>query len=99
MRPDSQWSLQVCVTSATKGEATIKGRQMRLVFWIGFWIFLLDQASKFYVVHMLELDRVTRIEVWPPFLNLHMAWNTGVCARRSKTSCVASKKGHCLTST
>jgi signal peptidase II len=51
---------------------------MRLVFWIGFWVFLLDQISKFYVVHMLELDRVTRIEVWPPFLNLHMAWNTGV---------------------
>lgn len=51
---------------------------MRLAFWIGLGIFLLDQLSKFYVVHVLELDRITRIEVWPPFLNLHMAWNTGV---------------------
>ena len=51
---------------------------MRLVFWIGFWVFLLDQVSKYIVVHVMELDRVTRIEVWPPFVNFHMAWNTGV---------------------
>ena len=51
---------------------------MRLVFWIGFWVFLLDQVSKYIVVHVMELDRVTRIEFWPPFVNFHMAWNTGV---------------------
>ena len=51
---------------------------MRLVFWTGFWVFLLDQASKYYVVHILKLDVVKRIEVFEPFLVLQMAWNRGV---------------------
>lgn len=51
---------------------------MRLVFWAGFWAFLLDQASKYIVVHMLDLRFVEKIEVLPPFLNFHMAWNTGI---------------------
>ena len=51
---------------------------MRLIFWTGFWVFLLDQASKYYVVHMLKLDIVKRIEVWDPYLVLTMAWNKGV---------------------
>lgn len=41
-------------------------------------VLALDQASKFYVLHVLELDRWLAIDVWPPFLNLRMAWNTGV---------------------
>lgn len=51
---------------------------MRLIFWTGFWVFLLDQASKYYVVHILKLDIVKRIEVWDPYLVLTMAWNRGV---------------------
>lgn len=51
---------------------------MRLVFWVAFWTFLLDQASKYLVVHMLDLRRLHQIDVLPPFLNLRMAWNTGV---------------------
>lgn len=51
---------------------------MRLIFWTGFWVFLADQASKYYVVHILKLDVVKRIEVWDPFLVLTMAWNRGV---------------------
>ncbi len=51
---------------------------MRLIFWTGFWVFLLDQASKYYVVHILKLDVVKRIEVLDPFLVLTMAWNRGV---------------------
>jgi len=51
---------------------------MRGVFWVAFWVFLLDQATKYLVVHMLDLRRVGWIEVWPPYLNLRMAWNTGI---------------------
>ena len=51
---------------------------MRTLCWTAFWIFLVDQASKFYVVHVLKLDVVKRIEVFDPFLVLQMAWNRGV---------------------
>lgn len=53
---------------------------MRLVFWTGLAIFLLDQVSKYYVVHWLGLanDPDGRITVWPPYLEFRMAWNRGV---------------------
>lgn len=53
---------------------------MRLMFWTALWVFLLDQASKYYVVHWLGLanDADGIIEVWPPFLEFRMAWNRGV---------------------
>lgn len=51
---------------------------MRLVFWAGFWTFLLDQASKYLVVHILNLRTRGEIDVIPPILNLRMAWNEGV---------------------
>jgi len=51
---------------------------MRLVFWTAFWVFLLDQASKYLVVHMLDLRVLGRIDVFPPYLALRMAWNYGI---------------------
>lgn len=51
---------------------------MRLTFWTGFWVFLIDQLSKYLVVQTLDLANVGRIEVLPPFLVFRMAWNTGV---------------------
>jgi len=53
---------------------------MRLTFWAGLWVVLLDQASKYYVVHWLGLGNPGRgkIEVFPPYLEFHMAWNRGV---------------------
>lgn len=51
---------------------------MRTVFWVGFWTFLADQASKWVVVHWLGLSRRLEIDVFPPFLNLRMAWNQGI---------------------
>ena len=38
----------------------------------------LDQASKLWVIHALDLPRRLAIDVVPPFLNFRMAWNTGV---------------------
>ena len=46
--------------------------------WVVGLVLLLDQVSKYYVVHVLRLDRIREIEVLPPWLNLHMAWNQGV---------------------
>lgn len=51
---------------------------MKTVFWAGFWTFLIDQASKYWVVHGLDLINRGVIEVAPPFLTLRMAWNTGI---------------------
>ena len=51
---------------------------MRLMFWTGFWVFLLDQVTKYLVVHTLKLDVVKRIDVFDPYLVFQMAWNRGV---------------------
>lgn len=51
---------------------------MRLVFWAGFWIFLADQATKYLVVHYLDLRTLGSLDVLPPLINLRMAWNYGI---------------------
>lgn len=51
---------------------------MRTVFWVGFWTFLADQASKYLVVHWMNLREMGEITVLPPLLNLRMAWNYGI---------------------
>ncbi|WP_113912173.1 signal peptidase II [Roseovarius dicentrarchi] len=51
---------------------------MKTVFWTTFWVFLVDQASKWLVVHWMDLRNVGTIEVAPPYLVLRMAWNYGI---------------------
>jgi signal peptidase II len=51
---------------------------MRLATIIAAALVLIDQVSKYYVVHVLELHRRLAIDVWPPYFNLRMAWNQGV---------------------
>ncbi len=51
---------------------------MRMAGYVAAAIFVLDQASKYWVVHVMELDRRLAIDVVPPFLNLRMAWNRGI---------------------
>lgn len=51
---------------------------MRMMAWVAAAVFVIDQALKYYVVHVLSLAQVRAIDVWPPFLNLRMAWNTGI---------------------
>lgn len=51
---------------------------MRLVAGIAAMIFVIDQLTKWWVVHVMELARVGAIDVFPPFLNFRMAWNTGI---------------------
>lgn len=40
--------------------------------------FVVDQATKVYVVQMLNLKGVGAIDVLPPLLNFRMAWNEGI---------------------
>lgn len=42
------------------------------------FILLLDQGSKYFVVHTLNLIEIGRIDIYPPFLNFIMAWNRGI---------------------
>lgn len=51
---------------------------MRITFWTAFWVFLADQATKYLVVHWLDLINRHSIDVLPPYLNFRMAWNRGV---------------------
>lgn len=51
---------------------------MRIAAFTAIVILLLDQALKLWVVDVLRLDQLFVITVWPPYLNLTMAWNRGV---------------------
>jgi signal peptidase II len=51
---------------------------MRFVATIAVVIFVFDQLTKWWVVHVMELARVGAIDVFPPYLNFRMAWNTGI---------------------
>lgn len=41
-------------------------------------VFVLDQATKWIVLHWLDLIRRGSMEVVDPFLNFEMAWNQGI---------------------
>ena len=51
---------------------------MRLLFWVAFATVVMDQASKYLVVHVMDLAAQGAIDVFPPYLNLRMAWNYGI---------------------
>ena len=48
------------------------------LFWAGFWAFMLDQASKYVVVHWMGLVRLREIDVLPPLLNFRYGENRGI---------------------
>ena len=51
---------------------------MRLTFLVALTAFLLDQGSKWLVLHGLGLVERQEIAVLPPWLTFRMAWNRGV---------------------
>ncbi|MEO9516171.1 MAG: signal peptidase II [Paracoccaceae bacterium] len=51
---------------------------MRLVGITALIAALLDQISKYIVIHNMQLWRVLYIEVWPPFLNFLYGENRGI---------------------
>jgi signal peptidase II len=50
----------------------------RVMWWTAFWVFIIDQATKWLIVHRLDLITRQTIDVLPPWLNLRMAWNRGI---------------------
>lgn len=51
---------------------------MRLVWLVAALIFVIDQATKIWIVHVMDLATRLSIDVLPPFLNFRMAWNYGI---------------------
>ncbi|WP_370244950.1 signal peptidase II, partial [Salipiger sp.] len=51
---------------------------MKTVAWVAAITLVLDQLSKWLVVHVMSLDSRLAIDVLPPFLNFRMAWNYGI---------------------
>lgn len=51
---------------------------MRIAAFTALAVFLADQASKYAVVHGMNLDQNLRIDVFPPWLSFRMAWNQGI---------------------
>ncbi len=51
---------------------------MRLVLISGLIAFILDQVSKWAVVHWAGLAERGQIDVFPPYLVFKMGWNTGI---------------------
>lgn len=49
-----------------------------MIFWGAFWAFLLDQASKYLVIHWMGLSQRLSIDVLPPLLNFRYGENTGI---------------------
>ena len=55
-----------------------KSRPFKTVAIVALIVFVLDQLSKWLVVHVMGLAQKGAIEVFPPFLNFRMAWNYGI---------------------
>ena len=51
---------------------------MKTVFWTGLLAFVLDQASKYLVVHAWGLSSRLAIDVFPPLLNFRYGENRGI---------------------
>ena len=51
---------------------------MRLVIWSALAAFLIDQISKYLVIHVMDLWRVRSIDVLPPLLNFRYGENRGI---------------------
>ncbi|MGJ8615825.1 MAG: signal peptidase II [Sulfitobacter sp.] len=51
---------------------------MRNFVWAGFAAFLIDQVSKYIVIHMMELARIRAIDVLPPLVNFRYGENRGI---------------------
>ena len=51
---------------------------MRLVFWAAFWAFLIDQISKYVMLHVLNLSQIRGVDVLPPLLQFRYGENRGI---------------------
>ncbi len=66
------------INGRATGRKAERTQTMRLIVWAGLWALVTDQLSKFAVLQWLNLEQIRHIEVFPPYLEFHMAWNYGV---------------------
>lgn len=66
-----------CAASARWTEPAMHGRFARSAAALGLLVLIVDQASKWWVLEVLELPRIGSVSVLP-FLNLTMVWNQGI---------------------
>lgn len=58
--------------------SAISGTEMRLTALVATATFAFDQATKLGILYGLDLISRGEIQVLPPYLNFHMAWNYGI---------------------
>ena len=51
---------------------------MRLVFWVAFWAFLIDQISKYVMLHIVNLSQIRAVDVLSPLLQFRYGENRGI---------------------
>lgn len=51
---------------------------MRWLAWAATAAFVIDQISKYLVIHVMELERLRAIDVFPPLLNFRYGENRGI---------------------
>ena len=56
----------------------IKVKPIMVIVLVSSFIFILDQLTKFFVVHILDLSGRLSITVISGFINFNMAWNEGI---------------------
>ena len=57
---------------------SVNHKQIMMIVLISSLIFILDQLTKFFVVHILDLSGRLSITVISGFINFNMAWNEGI---------------------
>jgi len=53
-------------------------RSLAPLFRVAALILVIDQVTKIFVVHVMNLKERAAIDVFSPYLNLRMAWNEGI---------------------
>lgn len=51
---------------------------MKSLTWAALAAFLIDQLSKYWIIHQMKLSSLNPIDVWSPFLNLRYGENRGI---------------------
>ncbi len=51
---------------------------MRLILWMAVAAFVVDQLSKYLVIHVMELWRIRSVDILPPVLNFRYGENRGI---------------------
>lgn len=65
-------------TDGASDAGTKRRLLLRTIVPIALACLIVDQVSKIYIVHYLDLITVGRIDVFSPWLTFQMAWNTGI---------------------